>query len=49
MKCKFCDEPKGIMIYTDRGDEKRGHRQPFIGWAHLGCIWWHPDMNFTDE
>ena len=45
VKCKFCDETKGIMIYID----KSAKRAMMIGWAHICCIYWHPFLEFADK
>jgi hypothetical protein len=38
IKCKYCDEPTGVLIYIDK-NSKRG---TYVGWAHLCCVYWHP-------
>ncbi|TNV84102.1 hypothetical protein FGO68_gene3647 [Halteria grandinella] len=45
VRCRYCDELKGIMVYIDKNDRKAW----LIGWAHLCCIYWHPLLSFTDE
>ena len=44
IKCRFCDELKGILIFIDKNAKK----SMSIGWAHLCCIYWHPFLKFTD-
>lgn len=45
IKCKFCDELKGILIFLDKNDKKA----MMIGWAHLACVFWHPHLSFADQ
>eukprot|EP00347_Sterkiella_histriomuscorum_P006488 403352576 len=45
IKCKFCDELKGILIYIDRNQKKN----VLVGWIHLACIFWHSSIKFSDE
>jgi hypothetical protein len=37
IKCLFCTDLKGIITRTN------------IGWAHLTCVNWMPEIWFTDQ
>jgi hypothetical protein len=45
LKCKLCDEPKGIMIFVDKNTKKGD----YIGWCHIACVFWHTEIHFADE
>lgn len=53
MRCRFCDEPKGIMIYVDKNSKTvntaSAKRTLLIGWAHVACIYWHAHCSFADQ
>jgi hypothetical protein len=53
IKCKFCDEPKGIFIYVDKNSKTANasgiKRNLFIGWTHVACVYWHAYCSFFDE
>ena len=53
LKCAFCDEQTGIFIYVDRHSKSVNRESKvksiFIGWAHVGCIYWHYWLQFVDE
>jgi len=53
MKCKFCDELKGIMIFVDKNSKTVNtanvKRTLLIGWAHIACIYWNSHCSFYDE
>ncbi|CDW91305.1 phd zinc finger-containing protein [Stylonychia lemnae] len=45
IKCKFCDELTGILIYIDKNHKKN----MMVGWLHLCCVFWHSSVKFADE
>lgn len=55
LKCAFCDEQTGILVYIDRhsksvNKEATGvKRAMFIGWSHLACIYWNYWLEFADD
>lgn len=53
LKCAFCSDLSGVMIYVDRHNKSvnlsNSKRAIFIGWAHVSCVYWNYWLEFADE
>ena len=55
VRCRFCDEIRGIMIYCEKNVNHKKFKANeadnvvIVGWVHLACIYWHQNIEFVNH